>query len=58
MTIRLHTSIANVSHGCPIGKDLVDQVEWAANDLALIKVLDPTTNQRELAERVTVDILA
>ena len=46
------------NHNHPIGKDLIDQVEWAANDLALIKVLDPTTNQRELAERVTVDLLA
>lgn len=46
------------NHNHPIGKALVDQVEWAADDLALIKVLDPTTDRRELAERVTVDILA
>jgi hypothetical protein len=33
-------------------------VKWAADDLALIKVLDPTTVTSEFADRVTVDILA
>ncbi len=45
-------------HNHPIGKELQDQVKWAADDLALIKVLDPTTSPAELASRVTVDILA
>ena len=55
----IHDNIASWDlHNHPVGKELVDQVEWAADDLALIKVLDPTTNSRELAERVTIDILA
>lgn len=55
----IHDNIASwVLHNHPVGKELKDQVKWAADDLALIKVLDPTTNTTELAERVTVDILA
>ena len=55
----IHEQIASwVLHNHPTGKDLRDQVKHAADDLALIKVLDPTTVTSELAERVTVDILA
>lgn len=45
-------------HVHPVGAELRDQVKWAADDLALIKVLEPTTVTSEFADRVTVDILA
>ena len=55
----IHDNIASWDlHNHPVGQELVEQVKWAADDLALIKVLDPTTDSQELAERVTVDILA
>lgn len=55
----IHEQVASwVLHNHPVGKALQDQVKWAADDLALIKVLDPTTDTTELAGRVTVDILA
>ncbi len=55
----IHDNIASWDlHNHPVGAELQRQVEWAANDLALIKVLDPTTVTSELADRVTVDILA
>ena len=55
----IHEQVGSwVLHNHPIGKELRDQVKWAADDLALIKVLDPTTDTAELAGRVTIDILA
>lgn len=55
----IHEQVSSwVLHNHPVGKELQDQVKWAADDLALIKVLDPTTDPAELAARVTVDILA
>ncbi len=55
----IHEQVASwVLHNHPVGKELQDQVKHAADDLALIKVLDPTTDSAELAGRVTVDILA
>jgi NitT/TauT family transport system substrate-binding protein len=47
-----------VFHNHPIGQALVDQIRIAAEDLKLVNVLDPTTDPKELAERITVDILA
>lgn len=55
----IHEQIASwVLHNHPVGKELERQVKHAADDLALIQVLDPTTDPAELAHRVTVDILA
>ncbi len=55
----IHEEIASwVLHNHPVGKELEGQVKHAADDLALIGVLDPTTDPAELAHRVTVDILA
>lgn len=45
-------------HNHPVGKALVEQVKLAAEDLAVIKVLDPTTDPAAFAEKVTVNILA
>lgn len=47
-----------VTHNHPVGPDLVEQVRLGAEDLKFVNVLDPTTDPRELAERVTVNILA
>jgi NitT/TauT family transport system substrate-binding protein len=47
-----------VFHNHPVGQPLVDQIRIAAEDLKLVNVLDPTTDPKELAERVTVNILA
>ena len=55
----IHEQVSSwVLHNHPVGKELQDQVKWAADDLSLIKVLDPATDTAELASRVTVDILA
>jgi len=47
-----------VYHDHPIGQALVDQIRITAEDLKLVKVLDPTTDPKEFAERVTVNLLA
>ena len=47
-----------VAHNHPIGQPLVDQIQKSAEDLQLVKVLDPTTDPKAFAERVTVNILA
>ncbi|PRH84270.1 ABC transporter substrate-binding protein [Labrys okinawensis] len=47
-----------VYHNHPIGQPLVDQIRLAAEDLKLVKVLDPTTDPKEFAERVTINLLA
>ena len=47
-----------VTHNHPIGRELIEQVRLGAEDLKFVKVLDATTDPRELAERVTVNILA
>ncbi len=46
------------NHDHPIGQALVDQIRITAEDLKLVKVLDPTTDPKAFAERVTVDLLA
>jgi NitT/TauT family transport system substrate-binding protein len=47
-----------VYHNHPIGQALVDQIRVTSEDLKLVKVLDPTTDAKEFAERVTVNLLA
>ncbi|WP_413993045.1 ABC transporter substrate-binding protein [Labrys okinawensis] len=47
-----------VYHNHPIGQALVDQIRQASEDLKLVKVLDPTTDPKEFAERITVNLLA
>jgi NitT/TauT family transport system substrate-binding protein len=47
-----------VSHNHPIGQALVDQIQLTAEDLKLVKVLEPTTDAKEFAERVTVNLLS
>ena len=55
----IHEEIASWTlHNHPTGAKLTEQVKLAADDLALIKVLDPTTKPADFAGRVTVDILA
>ena len=49
---------ALVYHNHPVGQPLVDQIRIAAEDLKLVKVLDPETDPKTFAERVTVNILA
>jgi NitT/TauT family transport system substrate-binding protein len=49
---------APVYHNHPVGLALVDQIRIGAEDLKLVKVLDPDTDPKAFAERVTVDILA
>ena len=49
---------ALVYHNHPIGQALVDQIRTTSEDLKLVKVLDPTTDPKEFAERVTVNLLA
>ena len=48
---------ALVYHDHPVGHALVEQIRISAEDLKLVKVLDPTTDPKEFAERVTVNIL-
>jgi NitT/TauT family transport system substrate-binding protein len=47
-----------VTHNHPIGQPLVDQIRRTAEDLKLVKVLEPTTDPKAFAERVTVNLLA
>ncbi len=47
-----------VSHNHPIGPELVAQIQRASEDLKLVKVLDPTTDPKAFAERITVNLLA
>src|ERR1700728_1971964 len=47
-----------VYHDHPIGQALVDQIRVTSEDLKLVKVLDPTTDPKEFAERITVNLLA
>jgi NitT/TauT family transport system substrate-binding protein len=47
-----------VYHEHPIGQPLVDQIHLAAEDLKLVKVLEPTTDPKAFADRVTVNLLA
>ncbi|KQT63985.1 MULTISPECIES: ABC transporter substrate-binding protein [unclassified Aureimonas] len=47
-----------VTHNHPIGRPLIDQIQRSAEDLKLVKVLEETTDPKEFAERVTVDILS
>ncbi len=49
---------ALVYHNHPVGQALIDQIRIGAEDLKLVKVLDPDTDPKTFAERVTVDILA
>ena len=45
-------------HDHPIGQALVDQIRLTAEDLKLVKVLEPSTDPKAFAERVTVNLLA
>ena len=47
-----------VYHDHPIGQPLIDQIRITAEDLKLVKVLEPTTDPKAFAERVTVNLLA
>jgi NitT/TauT family transport system substrate-binding protein len=47
-----------VYHDHPIGQPLIDQIRITAEDLKLVKVLEPSTDPKAFAERVTVNILA
>jgi NitT/TauT family transport system substrate-binding protein len=47
-----------VYHDHPIGQPLVDQIRITAEDLKLVKVLESSTDPKEFAERVTVNLLA
>jgi NitT/TauT family transport system substrate-binding protein len=47
-----------VYHNHPIGQALVDQIRITSEDLKLVKVLDPTTDPKEFAERITVNLLS
>jgi NitT/TauT family transport system substrate-binding protein len=49
---------ALVYHDHPIGQPLVDQIRITAEDLKLVKVLEPSTDPKAFAERVTVNLLA
>ena len=47
-----------VYHNHPIDQALVDQIRVTCEDLKLVKVLDPTTDPKEFAERITLNLLA
>ena len=47
-----------VYHDHPIGQALIDQIRITSEDLKLVKVLDPTTDPKAFAERITVNLLA
>jgi len=47
-----------VTHNHPIGQALVDQIQKSAEDLKLVKVLEATTDPKQFAERITVNLLA
>jgi NitT/TauT family transport system substrate-binding protein len=47
-----------VYHNHPIGQPLIDQIRTSAEDLKLVKLLEPSTEARAFAERVTVNLLA
>jgi NitT/TauT family transport system substrate-binding protein len=47
-----------VYHDHPIGQPLIDQIRITAEDLKLVKVLESSTDPKEFAERVTVNLLA
>ncbi|CAI9407668.1 hypothetical protein ANOBCDAF_01703 [Pleomorphomonas sp. T1.2MG-36] len=47
-----------VTHNHPVGPELIDQVRRGAEDLKFVNVLDPATDPKDLAERVTINILA
>jgi NitT/TauT family transport system substrate-binding protein len=47
-----------VYHNHPIGQALIDQIRITSEDLKLVKVLEPSTDPKAFAERVTVNLLA
>ncbi|TBW39482.1 ABC transporter substrate-binding protein [Siculibacillus lacustris] len=47
-----------VTHNHPIGPDLVEQIRLGAEDLKLVKVLEPGTDPAKLAAQVTLNLLA
>ena len=47
-----------VYHDHPIGPPLVEQIRLTAEDLKLVKVLEPSTDPKAFAERITVNLLA
>jgi NitT/TauT family transport system substrate-binding protein len=46
------------THNHPIGPELVEQIRITSEDLKLVNVLDPATDPKEFAERITVNLLA
>lgn len=46
-----------VTHDHPIGPALTEQIRITSEDLKLVNVLDPSTDPKEFAERVTVNLL-
>lgn len=46
------------NHNHPIGQPLVDQIRLSAEDLKLVKVLEASTDPKEFAERITINLLA
>ena len=47
-----------VYHDHPIGQALIDQIRITSEDLKLVKVLEPSTDPKAFAERITVNLLA
>jgi sulfonate transport system substrate-binding protein len=47
-----------VYHNHPIGQALIDQIRVTSEELKLVKVLEPSTDPKEFAERITVNLLA
>jgi NitT/TauT family transport system substrate-binding protein len=45
-------------HDHPIGQALIDQIRITSEDLKLVKVLEPSTDPKAFAERITVNLLA
>ncbi len=42
----------------PVGAALVDQIRVSIEDMQLIKVIDPDTDAKALANRIAVNVLA
>jgi NitT/TauT family transport system substrate-binding protein len=56
---RLRDNLAGLTyHDHPVGDALTEQVRIQIEDMKLIKVIDPDTDARELAHRITTNVLA
>jgi NitT/TauT family transport system substrate-binding protein len=49
---------ALVYHNHPVGPELTEQIRLTAEDLKLVKVLEPSTDPKAFAERITINLLA